>query len=457
MGRSWRHERLRRLSMALLVAFLAIALILTYWTVFRGTALAERQDNPRRVEAELRIRRGRILDSQGAVLAETVGPREAPQRLYPLAGAGPAVGYYSLRHGTAGIEEGYDVVLRGDSENVWEAFWRHSLHEAQRGRDIRLTLNADWQRVADTLLEGQKGALVLVTLPEGAIAAMASHPNYDPNRLDEQFAALAASADAPLLNRTTQGQYQPGLVLQPFLLAAATAGGTIALDDEAPGANNPILVHGQRRQCATPPPEPATWRDVLLHACPHPMLALGEQIGASGIENALAAFGLTSALDIPLAVALPPAPAVRASAAAVIGQGELTVSPLQVALALAALGNGGLVPAPQLVSAVQNEAGDWEGAPAGGALQAETPEAAVGKAVATAIVAALPQRDGTISEFAVLALAGPGGSSDAWYLALAPAQNPRYALVAVFEEQAEVGPVVAAGRALLDDILRESP
>jgi hypothetical protein len=40
MGRSWRHERLRRLSMALLVAFLAIALTLTYWTVFRGTALA---------------------------------------------------------------------------------------------------------------------------------------------------------------------------------------------------------------------------------------------------------------------------------------------------------------------------------------------------------------------------------------------------------------------------------
>jgi penicillin-binding protein A len=237
------------------------------------------------------------------VLAETVGPRETPQRLYPLAGAGPAVGYYSFRHGTAGIEEGYDAVLRGDSENVWEAFWRHSLHEAQRGRDIRLTLNADWQRVADTLLEGQKGALVLVTLPEGAIAAMASHPNYDPNRLDEQFAALAASADAPLLNRTTQGQYQPGLVLQPFLLAAATAGGTIALGDEAAGANNPILVHGHRRQCATRPPEPATWRDVLLHACPNPMLALGEQMGASGIENALAAFGLTSAPDIPLAVA----------------------------------------------------------------------------------------------------------------------------------------------------------
>jgi hypothetical protein len=120
------------------------------------------------------------------------------------------------------------------------------------------------------------------------------------------------------------------------------------------------------------------------------------------------------------------------------------------------------VPTPQLVSAVQNEAGDWEGAPAGAPLPGSSspdgaPEPAVSNAVATAIVAALPQRDGTISEFAVLALAGPGGSSNAWYLALAPAQNPRYALVGVFEEQAETGPVVAAGRALLDDILREGP
>jgi penicillin-binding protein A len=452
MERSWHHERLRRLSIALLATFAAVALILAYWTVVRGTALAERQDNPRRVEAELRIRRGRILDSQGAVLAETVGPREAPQRVYPLAGAGPAVGYYSFRHGTAGIEEGYDAVLRGDSENVWEAFWRHSLHEAQRGRDIRLALNADWQRVADTLLEGHKGAVVLVTLPEGAIAVMASHPNYDPNRLDEEFTTLAASADAPLLNRATQGQYQPGLVMQPFLLAAAVDNGVIGLGDEVPGANNPILVHGQRRQCATAPPEPATWRDVLEHACPYPMLPLGEQMGASGIQTALAGFGLTGRPDVPLAAAQPPPSTVTASAAAVIGQGELTVSPLQVVLALAALGNQGLVLAPQLVSAVQNEGGAWESAPPG-----DAPEAAVSSGVATAISAALPQRSGTISEFAVLALAGPGGSSNAWYLALAPAQNPRYALVAVLEEQADLQPVVSAGRALLDDILRESP
>lgn len=456
MDRSWRHERLRRLSIALLAAFLAIALILTYWTVFRGTSLAERQDNPRRVEEELRIRRGRILDSGGAVLAETVGPREAPQRVYPLAGAGPAVGYYSFRHGTAGIEEGYDPILRGDSENVWEAFWRHSLHEAQRGRDVRLTLNADWQRVGDTFLEGQKGALVLVTLPEGAIAVMASHPNYDPNRLDDQFATLAGNVDAPLLNRATQGQYQPGLVLQPFLLAGAVENETIALEDDVPGANNPILVHGQRRQCATVPPEPATWRDVLEHACPYPMLTLGEQLGVNEIENVLAAFGLTRPPQIPLAVAQPAAPAVTASAPAIIGQGKLTVSPLQVALALAALGNSGLLPAPQLVSAVQNEAGAWESALQSDAPQGDAPSAAVSDNVGTAIRTALPQRDGTISEFAVLALAGPEGSSNAWYLALAPVQNPRFALVAVLEEQGDTRPVVAAGRALLDEILRES-
>lgn len=452
MDHPWRYQRLQRLSLVLIGAFLAVALALSYWTVLRGTALAERQDNPRRVEAELRIRRGRILDSEGTVLAETVGPLAAPRRVYPVARAGPAVGYYSFRHGTAGIEEGYDDVLRGNSENVWDAFWRHNLHDVQRGRDIRLTLNADWQRAADALLGERKGAIVLLTLPEGAITAMVSHPGYDPNRLDEQFDELVGNEDAPLLNRATQGQYQPGLVLQPFLLAAAVDVGILTLGDGIAGADSTVLVHGQSRQCATAPPEPATWRDVVAHACPYPMLSLADALQADEIEEALARFGLTQSPAVPLAVAEPPAPAVTEVAPALIGQGDLTVSPLQVALALAALANQGVVPAPQLVSAVQNEQGVWESIP-----QAEVREPAVAPPVATRMMAALPQHAGTISEFATLALAGPEGSSNGWYLALAPAQSPRYALVVIIEEPATLYSSVVVGRALLDEILSESP
>lgn len=452
MERKWRNQRLQHLSAALLAAFLAVFLLLSYWTVLRGTVLAEREDNPRRVEAELRIRRGRILDSEGAVLAETVGPLQAPQRVYRIPEIGPAVGYYSFRYGTAGVEEGFDAVLRGDSDSVWEAIWRHSLHEVQRGRDIRLTLNAGWQRQAAALLGGRNGAIVLLTLPEGAIAAMASAPGYDPNRLDEQFDELAGSADAPLLNRATQGQYQPGLVLQPFLLAGAIDKGVLRLEDEADGADRSVLVHGENRQCATEPPDPATWRHVLQHACPAPMLTLASDLEASDVQTILAGFGLTAAPPVPLAVSVPPSAAVSDVESALLGQAELTVSPLQVALALAALASEGTPPSPLLVSAIQNEEGEWE------SLRAtELGAAAVRPSAATEIVAALPQRAGTISEFSTLALAGPEGSSNGWYLALAPVQAPRYALVVVIEEPASLQVPVGVGRALLDEILSETP
>src|SRR5690554_4500764 len=194
-----RTARIERINLVILVSFLLVSLSLTYWGVARATAMSERGDNPRRVEAELRIRRGQILDSNGVVLAETTGSDNNLERVYAVPNVGPAVGYYSFRYGTAKVEEGYDEILRGDSTDVWEAFWRQNLHQAQSGRDIRLTLNADWQRTADALMGERKGALVLLSLPDGAVRAMVSHPGYDPNRLDEQFESLAADEDAPLL------------------------------------------------------------------------------------------------------------------------------------------------------------------------------------------------------------------------------------------------------------------
>ena len=81
-----RQRRLEHVALGLLIAFAAIAIALSFWGVLAAPALAERTDNPRRVEEELRIRRGRILDSSGVVIAETIGPAEAPERRYPVSG-----------------------------------------------------------------------------------------------------------------------------------------------------------------------------------------------------------------------------------------------------------------------------------------------------------------------------------------------------------------------------------
>lgn len=438
-----RRTRISHLSIGLLLGYLLIAVALVYWTVARGTALAERPDNPRRVEDELRIRRGQILDRNNAVLAETMGPVEDPERVYPVPNIGPAVGYYSFRHGTSGVEEGYDAVLRGDSDDVWEAFWRENLHAAQIGGDIRLTLNVTWQRAAEAVLGDEQGAVVLLALPDATIGALSSHPGYDPNRLDEQFEALVADEQAPLLNRASQGQYQPGLALQPFVLAAAAGQNLLALDEMVPDANRPVQVHGLERQCATAPPEEATWADVLQNNCPYPMQTLAGSLSEAELAAIFARFGLTEQPRVPLALAAPPEEPLVDLEAALVGQDALTVTPLQMARAWAALANEGMLPPLQLVSAVQEESGVW---------QAVTPEPepveAVPAPAAEAVLAALPRPEG-YTEYATLALAGPEGNRNGWYLGLAPAGEPRYAVVVVLENSESVFEAQRVGRALL--------
>jgi peptidoglycan glycosyltransferase len=444
-----RTARLERINLIILVSFLLIGLSLTYWGVARATAMGERADNPRRVEAELRIRRGQILDSNGVVLAETVGPEDALERVYAIPNIGPAVGYYSFRHGTAGVEEGYDEVLRGDSTDVWEAFWRQNLHQAQVGRDIRLTLNADWQRAADALMGDRQGALVLLSLPDGAVRAMVSHPGYDPNLLDEQFESLAADEDAPLLNRATQGRYQPGLVLQPFLLGTAVDRGWLELNEAVEGAGETVLIQGHEEQCRMEPPLQATWIDVLQNACPGPLLSLAPTLEEEELTAVYERFGFLQAPNVPLTTAAPANGAIVDMEDALLGQGELTVTPMQVALAWAALGNEGRLPAPRLISAILEEGGSWQTLPEKEGVEAISPQAA------SAILSALPRYEGVLAEYSTLVLSGPGTSTNSWYMGLAPAGSPRYAVVVVVEDTDRVFASQQVGRSLLNFLLDE--
>jgi len=76
----------------------------------------------------------------------------------------------------------------------------------------------DLQRQADKLMSTHKGAVVILNAASGEILVMASHPNYDPNLLDDTGSSLTQDIESPLLNRATQGMYPPGSALNPFLI-----------------------------------------------------------------------------------------------------------------------------------------------------------------------------------------------------------------------------------------------
>lgn len=424
------QAQLQKMQRVILFAFSAVALSLLFWTVVRSNPILARDDNPRLVEAELRIQRGQILDRNGVVLAETVGEPDTLVRNYPFPTIGPAVGYYSFRHGTAGIEASFDDILRGEDGSITAVINRQLFHTPQIGRGIQLTLDAQLQSTAESLFGEQQGALVLLEIETGNVLAMVSHPGYNPNLLDENFDELVEDEFAPLLNRAVQGQYQPGLVIQPFVLAATLDTDRIQLEGIALNPNRPIAVGDVIKQCQTPPPEEATWADVLRHRCPAPMQDLADRLGLARLDDIFLQFGLATPPELPLDTELLEIVPLLDPLQAGIGQDTLTVSPLQVALALATLGNDGRLPSPRLVTAVQDENGNLQPQPT------STSTSNVVTSRASREIRQILTTDGKLN-FTVSALSGPE-SQNGWFLALIPADAPKYALVVVVENNEDL-------------------
>jgi cell division protein FtsI/penicillin-binding protein 2 len=189
-------------------------------------------------------------------------------------------------------------------------------------------------------------------------------------------------------------------------------------------------------------------------ACPGPWQALGLQWGAAALEDVWETFHLTEppTLSIAIEVAPPPPPPVDAMLAA-IGQENLTLSPIQIALAYATLINNGHLPAVQFVEAVETASGGWaapatvDGITPDGSTPAETQAAMT--AAATRELWQQLANEGAFAEHAVRVLAGPRGSTNSWYAGLVDNGPTGYVVILVLEEETDLEHVEQIGRRVL--------
>jgi peptidoglycan glycosyltransferase len=358
-------KELRRVSAAILISFAIIALTASYWQVIESPSLTAREDNPRQVEATVVIQRGNIYDAQGILLTTTTENYNGTglRRLYPHPEVAPVVGYYSLRYGTNGIEATRNPLLSGqEGPTPIQEAWRKLLHQPAVGGDVRLTLDLQVQRAAAEALGESQGAIVVATVPDGAIRAMVSAPIFDPNFLDEDWNVLIQSPDAPLLNRVTQGVYQPGSLMQTFLIATVLSRRE-SIDLALINSSDPVEVNGLTLECAVTPPGPIlTLREAYRYGCPAAFLNAATDLDPEVIDAALWNFGLmeppplrglpteTGDSPLPLAYLKHDEPALWA---ALTGQGTLTVTPLQVLQLVTAFANDGNIPPLRLVEATR--------------------------------------------------------------------------------------------------------
>lgn len=220
----------------------AASLASGWWAYYRSPDLLTRSDNARRAIADRYVQRGAILDRRNTPLAASFGnPGEyTRQILYPPLSS--VIGYSSPIFGQSGLEAGLDEYLRGLRGNPGLAiWWNHLLYgQPPAGLDVRLSLDLDTQRTADDELGEHTGALILMNAQSGEILAMASHPAFNANTLEQDWAQLVSDPRAPLLNRAVQGRY-PIDTLSNLLFPQGTEipGTDPASEIYLPAANTP--------------------------------------------------------------------------------------------------------------------------------------------------------------------------------------------------------------------------
>ncbi|MDD2921425.1 MAG: FtsW/RodA/SpoVE family cell cycle protein [Anaerolineales bacterium] len=207
------------LAGVLMLGLFAAALASAWWAFVRAPDLLSRTDNPRRAIADRYVPRGEIVDRNNQPINITTGESGTYARVYLYPDLAPVTGYTHPVYGQAGLESTLDEYLRGVQGNpaslIW---WDHLLYGSPPpGLDVRLSLSLALQTKADKLLGEHRGAIILMNAESGEILVMASHPSYDPNKLNEEGASLAQHKSSPLVNRATQGLYPIDGILTPLL------------------------------------------------------------------------------------------------------------------------------------------------------------------------------------------------------------------------------------------------
>jgi penicillin-binding protein 2 len=227
------------------------------------------------------------------------------------------------------------------------------------GQNLRLSLDAKLQGLAEQALGKRRGAVVAMDPKTGAVLAFASTPTYDPNPFvngisSEDYKALLDNPDKPLINRAINGQYSPGSTLKVFL-------GLLALEHEGFDANKPVTcpgwfnLPGDRhvfRDWKKTGHGVVSLHDAVVQSCDVYFYRLAHAVGIDAMKNFLAPFGFgaRTGVDLPLeSEGILPSPEWKKSrnqpwypgetVMTGIGQGPILVTPLQLATATAALAN----------------------------------------------------------------------------------------------------------------------
>jgi penicillin-binding protein 2 len=317
----------------------------------------------------------------------------AQRRLYPQGGlAAHVVGYVGevseaelntaefVRYdqgdviGKQGVERQYNEHLMGiDGQRQVEVDSRGRLRrviglkDAIPGKDLQLTIDLDLQVVAELAMDGRRGAVIALDPRNGEVLALVSRPAYDPNKFAGRISArdwreIVNNPENPLLDRAIQAQLAPGSTFKPVMALAGLETGHVT-DDFKVSCGGGASFYGHYFRCHARHGAGVGLHRAIVQSCDVYFYTLGNRMGIDTIAkySEIVGFGKRTGIDLPHeAEGIVPSTRWKMrtfrekwyageTISVSIGQGALTVTPLQLAHGIGGIATGGIWHTPHVV------------------------------------------------------------------------------------------------------------
>ncbi len=451
----------------------------------------------------LRVRRGLTLEDVTKVEERKlelpgVIVEVEPQRVYPTSTfAAHLLGYVrevsdeQMKQGRyrrgdmigqSGLERLLDEYLRGrdggeriEVDALGRPVQLVRREEPDPGAQVVTTVDRRIQEAAERAMAGRAGSVIVMDPRNGDVLAMTSSPAFPLDRLTgnldrDEWVRLVRDPMTPLLNRALQGQYPPASVFKIIVAAAGLQEGSLTpmdrvycngefnlgnwtFKDWKPGGHGHLDMHGAIAQSC----------DIFFYQA-------GLKVGGDTMARYAHAFGLGAPTGIDLGgerfglVPFSPSPRTRAKRTwqagdtvnMSIGQGQLLVTPLQIARMMSAVANGGILWKPRLVQRVERADGTLAYGSSSKMTERVELSPVVWAFLRHSLAAVVKDGTGALARVPGVDIAGKTGTAQtiaksdaakgqdhAWFASFAPADDPQYVVVVLVERGGKGGQVAA--------------
>ncbi len=463
------NSGIRRVGAVMIVLFIGLIAQLTYLQVADSHKLDTDPRNARGFLRNVQRDRGPIVTADGVVVARSVPSNDEykHQRVYPDATAllfAQVVGFQSIQFGETGVERTFSDDLAGrtfklQTSNIADVFARR-----QPVGTVVLTLSNKIQSTAANLLGGRAGSVVVLDVATGGVIAAYSNPTYNPNLLVSHNVKTAQTArnlylsatDQPLLPHAWAELYPPGSTFKTVTASVALENNVdvntifpVRRSIPLPQTNGQVLNNFGGEACG------GTLMEGFTVSCNTTFAQVGFDLGDRlatgaqnfGVQSTPPASGGDTGIDPPIARSTGPVPGTfqhnqPGFMQDAIGQHDVAVSPMQMALVAEAIATGGTMLQPHFVECVTDADGRVVKR-----IGTTNYKRAIDSATAGTMTQFMlsvvndPRGTGTAAQIPGVQVAGKTGTAEtggdqpphAWFIAFAPADHPRYAVAVLVE------------------------